>query len=93
MATAGTEFIIKRQLRPCVVTTKDGDKNALFHQWSDQSELIGPSLMRGGHNGGTLKYTVAIVEYEDGKVAEVGPQYIRFLDNQHTEFAFTEREA
>ncbi|WP_317115492.1 hypothetical protein [Clostridium neonatale] len=63
-------------LRPCKVD----DKKAFFHKWSDRSEIIPPSPMVGGHSGGELKYTVGIVEYEDGTVHMHSADSIRFVD-------------
>jgi len=37
--------------------------------------------MIGGHPGGQIKYTLGIVEYEDGQVEQVHPREIIFLDN------------
>ena len=66
------------EYRPCLV---DG-KKALFHRWSDKSKVVEPSPMIGGAPGGTVRYTVAIVEMEDGQVIEVGPQLIKFIDRK-----------
>lgn len=71
------ELIIGSQLRPCIVK----DKAALFHCWSDKSDIVAPSLMAGGHNGGVMRYTVGIIEYIDGgAVHECYPSEIRFTD-------------
>lgn len=67
---------VKDELRPCYA---DGEK-AFFHKWEEKSRIVEPSPMIGGHGGGVLKYTLAIVEYESGKVAEVEPSKIRFID-------------
>lgn len=67
---------VKGALRPCMVK----DRKALFHGWSDRAEVIPPSLMRGGHPGGQLYHTVALVEYDDGSVHEAYPSEVRFLD-------------
>ena len=93
MAQMINNIIIENKLRPCVVKINEVEKRALFHRWSDQSDVIAPSLLKGGHSGGTVRYTVAIVEYEDGRVAEVSPTLIRFLDNPKRERDFSEREA
>lgn len=69
---------LKKNLRPCVVDTPKGDKRAYFHKWADHSNVLRPSYLEGGHNGGEVRYTVAIVEYEDGRVEEVMPSQIRF---------------
>lgn len=70
------ELEIKGLLRPCIV---NGEK-ALFHRWSDKAEVIPPSPMIGGHPGGQLAQTVAIIEYDDGSVHEAYPSEVRFLD-------------
>ena len=36
----------------------------------------------GGHPGGQIAYTMGIVEYMDGTVDRVYPEYIRFLDTE-----------
>lgn len=66
------------EYRPCYAN----GKKALFHRWSAKSEIVEPSAMIGGHNGGVLFWTVAIVEYQDGTVGEVLPTDIRFCDNK-----------
>ena len=63
---------------------------ALFHCWSHRSEVVGESYLRGGHPGGQVSGTFAIVEYEDGTVHEVELQNIRFVDNAMAEYPFSE---
>lgn len=75
-----------RGMRPCIVNGKE----ALFHRWSEKADIYAPSPVVGGHGGGAVKWTVAIIEYEDGQVAEVMPCDIRFLDRN--ERKYTERE-
>ena len=65
---------------------------ALFHFWDYRSELYGASPMIGGHPGGQVSGTFAIVECEDGTVHEVEPKNIRFVDNLMSEYAFPEME-
>lgn len=77
---------IEVELRPCMVE----EKRALFHKWSDKSRIVEPSMMIGGHQGGVLKFTVGIVEYENGEIDEVLPNTIKFLDEKHKEFCFKE---
>ena len=64
------------KLRPCMV---DGEK-ALFHRWEDYATVIEPSPMVGGHPGGQLRETFAIVEMESGQVMEVKPTKVKFED-------------
>lgn len=91
-------------LRPCLVRLlvpntkypyllKESDpQNALFHGWSHISDVVEPSPLKGGHPGGVVSQTVGIVELSDGKVAEVAPKYIQFIDNKHQEYAFPQEE-
>lgn len=74
----GTITISNSEYRPCAV---DG-KKALFHKWEDRCEVAPPSAMMDGHNGGELRATFAIVEYEDGSVSETYPHKIKFLDSK-----------
>ena len=64
------------KLRPCMV---DGER-ALFHRWEDYATVIEPSPMVGGHPGGQLRETFAIVEMESGQVMEVKPTKVKFED-------------
>lgn len=72
------------ELRPCIVNKK----KALFHMWSSKTRIVEPSMMIGGHKGGVLKFTVGIIEYENGKVDEVFPNQVKFLDEKLKEFCF-----
>ena len=67
----------KIELRPCYV---DGIK-ALFHGWSQNNRVIEPSPMIGGGPGGTVAYTLGIVEFGDGTVKQVFPERIKFTDH------------
>lgn len=72
-----TELKKTTTLRPCLVE----GKKALFHEWVRHSDVIEPSPMRGGHPGGTVAYTLGLIEYEDGTVAETVPHKIKFIDS------------
>lgn len=82
-------FEVKQHLRPCLVYTKEkkgainetSTVHALFHAWAHEAEVIAQSLMRGGHPGGQLSHTFALVEFEDGTVKMVNPERVKFLDN------------
>lgn len=86
-AIKDTVTIKTTEYRPCYVK----DKKALFHRWEEKSEIVVPSPMVGGHGGGVVKGTLAIVEYEDGTIDEVRPQQIRFADDKINEYAFIKR--
>ena len=72
----GMKFTVENVLRPCLV---DG-KRALWHEWTTRQEIVPPSIMAGGHGGGQISATLALIEYEDGTAAEVYPSRVRFLD-------------
>lgn len=74
------------------VVEPEKDVNGLFHCWSNRSEVVGESYLRGGHPAGQVSSTFAIVEFEDGTVHEVEPCNIRFIDDVMSEYAFTEME-
>lgn len=57
--------------------------DALFHKWSEVSKIIPPSPMVGGHSGGTIRYTTAIVEFiHNGQITAVMPSDIIFCDTK-----------
>lgn len=63
------------RLRKCTV---DG-KAMYFHRWSDESWIVPPSPMVGGHNGGVVQGTYAIVEdVETGEISKVLPGSVKF---------------
>mgnify|MGYP005799453975 CR=1 FL=1 len=84
------EYFYKNRKREYRVKKSSEDVKALFHCWNHRSELCDASPMLGGHPGGQVSGTFAIVEYEDGTVHEVEPQNIRFVDNAMCEYVFNE---
>jgi hypothetical protein len=54
-----------------ITRIKEEAFQADFHQWADVIE---------SDSGEMEKYTVALVEKDDGTIVEVKPQMIRFLD-------------
>ena len=75
-----------------IIESPECEIKALFHCWNHRSELHEASPMIGGHPGGQVSGTFAIVEYEDGTIHEVEPTQIRFVDNAMSEYAFPEME-
>lgn len=75
---------IETELRPCLIN----GKKALFHNWSNKSQIVDPSPFVGGHQGGVLEYTVGIIEYEDGQVCECMPSQIKFIDSKMERYYF-----
>lgn len=66
---------------------------AIFHIWSEVAEVIPPSPMRGGHQGGEIRYSTAIVEYENGQVTEVMANDVVFLDTERVMEQLQEEES
>ena len=79
-----SDITVKRELRPCLVN----GKKALFHTWEECADIIQPSPMVGGHNGGVIKYTTGIIEDETGRIYRVSPTSIQFLDRKIEEYCF-----
>lgn len=71
-----------------IIESPECEIKALFHCWDYRSELCDASPMIGGHPGGQVSGTFAIVEYEDGTVHEVLPTQIRFVDREIKNYAF-----
>lgn len=83
-ANKDTITITSAEYRPCFAE----GKKALFHKWIEESEIVAPSVMVGGHNGGVIKAAFAIVEYEDGTIAKVEPHKIKFADGKFYDYEF-----
>ena len=79
------ELKVIKELRPCYI---GGKKKGLFHGWIDKSDIVPPSVMVGGHNGGVIRGTYALVELENGQIEQYYPQQIRFCDNLISQYAF-----
>ena len=85
MAGLNGEIILRTsELRPCFVN----NRKALFHRWEPKMQVVGESMLQGGHSAGQLAITVGIVEYENGTVHECYPYEIRFCDNKLEEYHF-----
>lgn len=65
------------KLRSCIVYN---DIEGWFHGWSQESQIVPPSLLKGGHSGGVISAVMAIVELKDGAVCKVDPDHIKFTD-------------
>lgn len=70
-------LVIQDDTRPCMID----DRKAIWHRWMTRKEVIPPSPMLGGHGGGEIQDTFALVEFEDGTIGEVLPYKVRFLDS------------
>ncbi|HHQ4528983.1 TPA: hypothetical protein ACSP1Y_002767 [Aeromonas hydrophila] len=60
------------ETRKCVIPQGYGDpKPAVFHRWGDKIFY--------DDCGQPQRVTTAVVEYEDGQVAQVEPQSVKFI--------------
>lgn len=67
--------------RPCIVYANGGPEKGLLHGFFSTAEVVGPSLMRGGHPGGQLADVFALVEFEDGHMGREETRRIAMLDS------------
>lgn len=68
--------IIWFERRPCLVL---GNK-AMFHMWVEVREIVPPSILKHGHQGGIIAGVLGLVEYENGSMAKMQPEHIQFVD-------------
>lgn len=71
----GLKMNLEWEKRLCKV---DGELG-YFHTWEQWSDVVEPSIMRGGHPGGSVSRVYGIVEFKDG-VRRVDPYQIKFCD-------------
>ena len=74
-------------LRLCKV----GQEIYWFHGFTQISQIVPPSLMRGGHGGGVVAGAYAVLERQDGTVELAEAQRVQFIDTAK-EFAKYEEE-
>jgi hypothetical protein len=78
----GRVTVKSETLRPCLVYDHTNTPSrAIFHGWTFEAEVVAPALIRGGHNGGQLSSTMALVEFETGRCGKVHPERVMFLDS------------
>lgn len=49
--------------------------------------------MVGGAPGGTVSYILGVVEFEDGRIAQVFPEKIKFEDHTFDEYYWGEEQS
>lgn len=67
--------------RPCIARQDGTPKKALFHRFTNVAEVVAPSIMTGGHPGGQLANTYALLEFEDGRLSMEPVNRIIMLDS------------
>lgn len=73
------EITLKKELRPCIVK----GMKALFHGWDQICRIVSPQPMTPymrPHRGGEERYTLGVIELEDGTIHKEYPEEIRFVD-------------
>lgn len=68
--------------RPC----RYEDENYIFHCFEQWSNVIGESLMRGGHSAGQISMIHALIEDEKGNIYRVNPTEIKFTDDKYLDY-------
>ena len=73
------QIVRENEYRPCWV---DG-KKALFHHWANDARPTLPGNQKPNENARFYQFrsSKAIVEFEDGTVARVWPNEVKFADN------------
>lgn len=106
--TPQNKMIIANELRPCIVNGQKAlfhkwaeTENVIlkFEGLADAETIrkIRKEFRRLGcippnYTTEKIKAVVALVEYEDGQMDEVRAIAVRFIDNAHSDYDFTERE-
>lgn len=86
MATLDSKNAWTQERRPCMVRMKDGsEKKALWHMFTTRAVYRVRDAILQGQTGGQIGFSspVAIVEYKDGSIHEVGATEIRFIDSDY----------
>lgn len=78
MANFELPITFEMNLRNCMVDGRPG----YFHCWEQYSQPIAPSLLVGGHPGGTVAQVYGIVEFTYG-IRRIQPYNIEFVDDLH----------
>lgn len=106
MTPKQNKMIIANELRPCIVNGKKALFHTWTEKEGVILKIMGmvgrkqvEDLLEVYKELGVIpphfevvkeKTTFALVEYEDGQIAEVKPTDVRFIDNAHNDYIFTE---
>lgn len=77
-------------MRNYLRTCRYKDENYLFHCFEQYSYVVSPSPFVGGHHGGQITGTFALIEDKNGNVKFVEPEAITFTDNEFRNYFFPE---
>lgn len=85
MAQLSQTIEITDRHRPCWYRGEKGLSKAIFHRWVEDRQMVAANLLEGGHPGGCIAATFALIETENGTMRKVAPDKIQFID--HSEFS------
>lgn len=79
---SSTTWIVDRKdtRRMCITKGSNAGRKCLFHCWSTESRVLEPSLLKGGHNGGTYSEIFGVLEFEDGHLEKLRTGEFDFVD-------------
>lgn len=70
------EYVFNK--KKCRYEPNGEEVKALFHCWVCEAGVVAPSALIGGHSGGTIVKTMALIELSEGTMMKVDPDDIRF---------------
>lgn len=66
-------------------TCRYENENYIFHCFEQWSNVIGESIVIGGHSAGQISNVFALIEDKKGNVHRVEPTMITFTDDKYEE--------
>lgn len=67
-------------------TCRYEDENYIFHCFEQFSNVVGESILVGGHSAGQISMVFAIIEDRKGNIQRVDPTMITFTDDVFSKY-------
>lgn len=67
-------------------TCRYEDENYIFHCFEQFSNVVGESILVGGHSAGQISMVFAIIEDRKGNIYRVEPTMITFTDDKYLDY-------
>lgn len=67
-------------------TCRYEDENYIFHCFEQFSNVVGESILVGGHSAGQISMVFAIIEDRKGNIYRVDPTTITFTDDKFLDY-------
>lgn len=67
-------------------TCRYEDENYIFHCFEQFSNVVGESILIGGHSAGQISMVFAIIEDRKGNIYRVHPTMIEFTDDKFHDY-------